>query len=134
MSSVASGFLASKKMLWLGRGLSGVLSLLFILDGALKIVQPEGYMKASAGLGFDSQVIFALGIAMLVSTCLYMLPKTCILGAILLTGYLGGAIDANLRVGSPAFFIFYSLLLGVLVWAGVFLRDGRLRELIPLRH
>jgi DoxX-like family len=133
MSSASSGFFASKKALWLGRGLSGLLSLLFLLDGALKVLQPADYMKASAPLGFDTHVMFGVGIAVLVSTCLYMLPKTCVLGAILLTGFLGGAVDANLRVGSPAFFIIYSVFLGVSVWAGVFLRDGRLRALIPLR-
>ena len=89
----------------------------------------EGTVK----LGYPVSVIFGLGIVLLASTLLYILPRTAVLGAILLTGYLGGAVASNLRIQGGWFAILFPVFFGALIWGGLYLRDARLRTLIPLR-
>jgi hypothetical protein len=117
---------ASKKVLWIGRIISAVPVLVLLMSAGMKFVKPPPVVQSFAHLGLPEKLAFGLGALELICTGLYIFPRTAMLGAILLTGYLGGAIVSHLRVGDP--FIF-----GVLIWAGLFLRDKRLRALIPLR-
>lgn len=95
----------------------------------------EGHvMAASAQLGFSAKAIVGIGILLLVCTIIYLVPQTSILGAVLLTGYLGGAIASQVRIGKPLFDVLFPVIFGVLIWAGIFLREDRLRILLPLRR
>jgi DoxX-like family len=112
-----------------------VLPILFLLmDGVMKLVKPAPVVAATIKLGYLESSIFGIGIVLIVCTVLYIIPRTSILGAILLTGYLGGAVAAHVRVGADLFSILFPVAIGVLVWLGVYLCDGRLRALIPLRR
>jgi hypothetical protein len=126
----------SKGALWTGRTLSGLLILFLIFDIVVKLIPLEIALTTSAELGYPSTAAFArgLGIVLLICTALYAHPRTSILGAILLTGYLGGAIATHVRVGSPIFsHTLFGVYLGLMLWGGLFLRDARLRTLIPMR-
>jgi hypothetical protein len=124
----------SRKTIWTGRVLSALPVLFLLIDSIMKLVKPEPVMKATIELGYPESVIMTIGIVLLVCVILYVIPRTSVLGAILLTGYLGGAIATHVRVGNPLFsHILFPVYLAVLVWGGLFLRDPRLRALIPLR-
>lgn len=124
----------SKKGVWVGRILSGLVVLFLVLDGILKFVKPAPVVETSAHLGLPLSLANTLGILLLICTALYVFPRTSVLGAILLTGYLGGAVSTHLRIGDPLFSqILFPTYLGVLLWLGLYLRDERLRVLIPLR-
>jgi hypothetical protein len=123
----------SKKMLWAGRVMSGLPALFLLLDGIMKLVKPAPVVEATVRLGYPESVILGLGIVLLACTVLYLIPRTSILGAILLTGYLGGAVATHVRVGEGLFPVLFPVIMGVLVWGGQWLRDERLRALIPLR-
>ena len=127
----------SRGALWTGRIMSGLVILFLLVDGAIKLVPLDIVTETSAQLGLPATAAMArtLGILTIVSTLLYAIPRTSVLGAILLTGYLGGAIATHLRVDSPLFsHTLFGFYLGLLVWGGLFLRDVRLRALIPLRR
>ena len=123
----------SKAMLWTGRIMGLLPALFLLLDGAMKLVKPEPVVEATVKLGYPESVIVGLGIVLLTCTVLYLIPRTAVLGAILLTGYLGGAVASHLRAGDPLFAVFFPVIFGVLLWGSLYLRDGRLRGLIPLR-
>ena len=123
----------SKAMLWTGRIMGLLPALFLLLDGAMKLVKPEPVVEATVKLGYPESVIVGLGILLLTCTVLYLIPRTAVLGAILLTGYLGGAVASHLRAGDPLFAVFFPVIFGVLLWGSLYLRDGRLRGLIPLR-
>jgi hypothetical protein len=123
----------SKKRLWAGRVLSALPALFLLLDGIMKLVKPAVVVEATVQLGYPESVILGLGLVLLACTVLYLIPRTSILGAILLTGYLGGAVATHVRVGDGLFPISFPVVLGVLIWGGLFLRDDRLRALLPLR-
>lgn len=123
----------SKKMVWAGRIISALPALFMIVDGGMKLIKPAVVVDATVKLGYPETVIFPLGIVLLGCTMLYLIPRTAILGAILLTGYLGGAVATHVRVGEGAFSIVFPIIFGVLIWGGLWLRDNRLRTLIPLR-
>lgn len=123
----------SKVALWTGRVISGLIVLFMLLDGVMKLVKPEMVVKGSAEVGIPESTLVGIGITLLISVVLYAIPRTSVLGAILLTGYLGGAILTHVRVGGPVFSIVFASLFGILAWLGLFLRDRRLRELIPFR-
>jgi hypothetical protein len=114
----------------------GALPVLFLLmDGVMKLIKPAPVVEATVGLGYPEAVILPLGIVLLFCTVLYAIPQTSVLGAILLTGYLGGAVATHVRVGNPLFtHMLVPVYLGVLIWGGLYLRDGRVRELIPIRR
>ena len=135
MPSDTQTTLGSKKMLWAGR-IMGALPVLFLLmDGVMKLIKPAPVVEATVGLGYPEAVILPLGIVLLFCTVLYAIPQTSVLGAILLTGYLGGAVATHVRVGNPLFtHMLVPVYLGVLIWGGLYLRDGRVRELIPIRR
>jgi hypothetical protein len=120
-------------MLWTGRVLSTLTILFLLVDGIMKLVKPAIVVETTRQLGYPESTIVGMGIALLASTVLYIIPRTAILGAILLTGYLGGAVATHLRVGAGLFSIIFPVIIGVLVWGGLYLRDERLRTLIPLR-
>jgi len=120
----------SKTMLWTGYVLSALPVLMLLFSGAIKAVNAASVVEGFARFGYPDNVAFGIGIVELISTVLYVIPQTSVLGAILLTGYLGGATATHVRVGEP--FIF-PILLGMLVWGGLFLREPRLRALLPLR-
>jgi hypothetical protein len=120
----------SKKVLWTGRIISAVPVLVLLMSAVMKFAKPAPVVEGFAHLGLPVELAFGLGILELACTAVYLIPRTAVLGAILLTGYLGGAVLAHLRVGDP---FIGPIIFGVLVWTGVFLRDKRLRALIPLR-
>ena len=119
----------SRKQLWTGRVLSGVASAFFLMDGAMKLAKPAAVVQATLQLGFPESTILGIGIVLLVCTVLYLIPRTALLGAVLLTGYLGGAVASNVRVSTPWFNILFPVFFGCVVWAGLYLRDRRLRSI-----
>ena len=124
---------ASQVELWTGRIMSAVPSLFLLVDGIMKLVKPAIVVETTVQLGYPESVISGLGIVLLGSTVLYLVPATSVLGAILLTGYLGGAVATHVRVGAGAFEILFPVIVGALLWGGLFLLERRLRELMPLR-
>ena len=119
--------------LWTGRVLTTLPVLFLLMDGVMKLFKPEVVVKATEELGYGEQVIVPLGIVLVVSTILYVIPRTAVLGAILLTGYLGGAIATQVRVGAVAFNILFPIIMGALIWGGLYLRDNRISALVPFR-
>ena len=125
---------ASKGMLWAGRIISALPILFLLMDGVMKLFKPAPVVEATVRLGFPESTIVPLGIVLLVCTVIYAIPHTSVLGAILLTGYLGGAVASQLRVGLPLFSnVLAPVYVSALIWGGLYLRDSRLRALIPLR-
>ena len=125
----------SKGRLWTGRIMSALPALFLLVDGVGKLIKPAPVVEGTVQLGYPESVLLGLGIVLLTCTILYTIPRTAILGAILLTGYLGGAIATHVRVGSPLFsHILFPVYLGVLIWGGLYLRDERLRTVFPLRR
>ena len=120
----------STKRLWAGRIMSALPVLMLLFSGVMKLVKPAPVVEEFARLGYPDSVALGIGILEIVCTVVYVIPRTSMLGAILLTGYLGGATATHVRIGDPFFF---PIVFGVLVWGGLFLRDDRLRALIPLR-
>jgi hypothetical protein len=124
----------SKKGVWAGRILSGLVVLFLLPDAIIKFIKPAPVVDAFAHLGLPLSNAVTIGILLIVCTTLYIIPRTAVLGAILLTGYLGGAVATHLRVGDPLFsHVLFPTYLGVLLWLGLYLRDERLRVLLPLR-
>jgi hypothetical protein len=123
----------SQKGLWAGRIISALPALFLLVDGAMKLVKPAVVVEATVQLGYTESVIVPIGIVLLVSTVLYLIPQTSALGAILLTGYLGGAVATHVRAGEGLFSIVFPVIFGVLIWLGLYLRYDRLRTLIPLK-
>ncbi|SRR5579883_2511933 len=119
----------SKGALWTGRVLSTVAALFLLFDGAMKLVKPTFVVEATVRLGYSEGVIVPLGVVLLVSTVLYLIPRTSVLGAILLTGYLGGAVATHLHHGDSSFEIVFPVIFGAVLWSGLVLRDARLRAL-----
>jgi hypothetical protein len=124
----------SQKRLWAGRIISAAPALFLLLDGIMKLVKPAPVVQAKVRLGYSENVIIPLGMVLLVCTVLYLIPRTSVLGAILLTGYLGGAVATHVRAGEGLFSIVFPIIFGVLIWLGLYLRDDRLRALVPLRQ
>jgi len=121
----------SKGRLWTGRILSGVLAALLALDALGKFARPEAVVKGTLELGYAETAIVPLGVVLLASVILYALPRTAIVGAILLTGYLGGAVATHVRVGNPLYsHVLFPVYVGVLLWVGLTLRDRRLETLL----
>jgi len=123
----------SKKMLWTGRIISALPVLFLLMDGVMKLFKPRVVVEATVQLGYPESVILGLGIVLITCTVLYIIPPTSVLGAILLTGYLGGAVATHVRVGEGLFPVLFPVIVGVLIWGGLYLRDERVRTLVPLR-
>ena len=121
------------KGVWAGRIVSWLPALFLLLDGVAKLFRPAPVIEGTVRLGYSESVIIPLGIVLIACTVLYLIPRTAVLGAILLTGYLGGAVATHVRMNENWFNIFFAVAFGVVLWLGVYLRDARLRELVPLR-
>ena len=127
----------SKKGLWAGRIMSGLVIAFLAVDVVIKFVKPAPapVVETCAHLGLPLSLAPVLGMILLMSTALYVIPNTSVLGAILLTAYLGGAVATHLRVGDPLFsHVLFPTYLGALLWGGLYVREPRLRALIPLRN
>jgi hypothetical protein len=123
----------SKGMLWAGWILSVVPALFLLLDGVMKLFKPDFVVEATVKLGYPESAIVGLGIVLLACTILYLIPQTAVLGAILLTGYLGGAVATHVREEDAVFSVVFPVVFGALLWGGLYLRDARVRALVPLR-
>lgn len=121
----------SKKRRWAGRIISALPVLLMVFGGVVGVLKPAVAVSGFIHYGYPERVFLPICILELACAVVYAIPRTSVLGAILLTGYLGGATATHVRVGDPAFFM--PVIVGVLVWGGLYLRDDRLRALIPLR-
>jgi hypothetical protein len=122
---------ASRKALWIGYLVSALPVLLLVFSAVIKLMKPPQMVEGFARLGIPDSLISQLGVLELVCAVIYLVPRTCILGAILTTGYFGGAIATNLRLGES---FLLPLMAGVMIWGGLYLRDQRVRALIPLRR
>ncbi|MEP6833220.1 MAG: DoxX family protein [Gemmatimonas sp.] len=127
-------FPASPARLWTARIFAGVSVAFLLMDSMMKVLKLAPAVKATAELGFPAESVIVLGIVQLVCTILYIIPRTSMLGAILLTGYLGGAIATHVRLNNPLFtHILFPGYIALLLWGGLYLRDVRLQQLIPAR-
>ena len=121
----------SKSSAWAGRIISVLVVLFLLFDSAIKVLKLAAAVDGTVQVGYPATVVRPLGIVLLACVILYVIPRTSILGAILLTGYLGGATATMVRLSNSLFWM--PIAVGVLAWLGIFLRDDRLRTLIPLR-
>jgi hypothetical protein len=131
-ANVQVGSLPTKGV-WAGRIVSWLPGLFLLLDGVAKLFKPAPVIEGTLKLGYSESVIIPLGIVLIVCTVLYLIPRTAVLGAILLTGYLGGAVATHVRAADGIFPVVFAVTFGVLLWLGLYLREARLRELVPLR-
>ena len=132
MSTAVQSAPTGSTMLWAGRIISGLVVVFLLFDGAIKLVPLDVVITTSQELGIPTQLARTLGVLTLTCTLLYAFPRTAVLGAILLTGYIGGAIYVHVHAGSPMFsHTLFGLYLALLAWGGLWLRDARLRALIP---
>ena len=120
----------SNAQLWGGRIATAIPVIMLLMSAGMKIAQPPSFVEAFKTFGYPMNLAASIGIVELLCTVIYLIPRTSVLGAILLTGYLGGAVATHVRLADPSFV--GPLLFGVLVWAGLYLRDPRIRALIPL--
>jgi hypothetical protein len=134
LHSTAQPAQLSKARLWSGRIISGLAVLFLTFDAVTKIAKEPHVMAATAQLGFPERTIVGIGTLLLVCTILHVIPRTAPVGAILLTGYLGGAVVTNVRFGDSALADVFPALVGVLIWVGLVLRDDSLRVLIAPRR
>ena len=130
MSSTNQSHPASRASLWAGRILSALAILLFIVTASFGFLKPAVTMQGFVHYGYPEGAMLRITIVEIVCAIVYAIPRTSVLGAILLTGYLGGATATHVRVGEP---FFLPILVGVVIWLGLYLRDKRLRALVPLR-
>lgn len=124
---------ASKKMVWTGRVISALPVLFLLMDGVMKLFKPGFVVTKTVELGYPESVIVGLGVVLTVCTILYVIPNTSVIGAVLLTGYLGGAVATHLRLLQGIFPVSFPIIVGALVWLGLVLREPRLRAILPLR-
>ena len=125
----------SKAAFWTGCALSGLVTVFLLVDGAIKLVPIQAVLDISRELQIPAELARPLGLITLVCTILYAIPQTAVLGAVLLTGYLGGAIYTHVRVDSPLFsHTLFGIYLALFIWGGLYLRDPRVRALIPFRN
>lgn len=122
---------AGRGMVRTGRAISGFVALFLLADGVMRMAKFQPYIDGLVQFGYPAHLAFPIGLALTIATVLYVIPRTAVLGAIVLTGYLGGATASHVRM-EDAFFA-TSLVFGVLVWLGLYLREPRLRALVPLR-
>lgn len=126
-----SQFTVSKTRLWTGWIITGLVGLFLLFDAIMKLILVNEVIEASVRLGYPEKTMFGIGLILLISTILYLIPKSAVLGAILLTAYLGGAVTTHVRVGDPFYF---PIAMGILVWIGIYLREKRLDQVVPLRR
>jgi hypothetical protein len=117
---------AATALTWTARVLGGLVSLFLLVDGAGKVLRLAPYVEGTARVGYPASSLVPLGLVLLACTILYLVPRTAVLGAVLLTGYLGGAVATHVRMSEP--FVF-PVVFGVLIWACLCVRDGRVRAI-----
>ena len=132
MQSDAPTASTSKGKLWAGRVMGGLPALLLLFGGVMDLIKPPYVVEGTLKMGYPESVISGLGIVVILCTILYLIPPTAVLGAILLTGYFGGAVATHVRM-SDFVSVPVPVLVAVLIWGGLYLRDSRLRALIPFR-
>lgn len=120
----------SNSRLWTGRVLSTLAILFLVMDGGMKLFKPPFVVQATIQLGYAESTIIPIGIALLICTALYVIPRTSIWGAILLTGYLGGAVATNVRAGTVWFNIIFPVLFAIIIWASLVMRNPRLERVL----
>jgi hypothetical protein len=131
-ANIPEGSTISNPLLWIGRILSGLTVLFFLMDGVMKLWKPAVVVESTVReLGYPESDIVGMGVLLLICTFLYVLPRTSILGAILLTGYLGGAVASKVRIDAGWFDLAFPVICGALVWSGLWMRDIRVRTLLP---
>jgi hypothetical protein len=119
---------------WTGRGLSGIAVAFLVLDSTGKLLQVQAVIDGTLALGYPRDLVFTLGLILLGCVLMYVIPRTSVLGALLLTGYLGGAVATHVRVESPLLtHVLFPTYLAALLWGGLLLTDARLRALLPVR-
>jgi hypothetical protein len=124
----------STKWRWGGRILSALVVLFLFWDGVMKLIGPAVVLESFGRFGYPEGIALSIGILQLVCLAVYVIPRTSVLGAIFLTGYIGGAVAIHVRIGDPLFtHALFPAHMGALLWGGLYLRDDRLRTLIPLR-
>jgi hypothetical protein len=125
---------SSKRRRWIGRVMSGLVVAFLLFDSLTKLTRAEQVMKASAQLGFPAGAIVPIGLVLLACIVVYLIPRTAVLGAVLLTGYLGGAVEANVHAGNPLVsHTLFPIYFAVFVWGGLYLRDGRVHAALARR-
>jgi DoxX-like family len=135
MAAQSQGSARPRWMQWTGWGMTGLIIAFLLFDSVSKLALEHHVVEATTKIGYPLETIRPLGIICLACTILYAIPRTSIIGAILLTGYLGGAIASKVRIEDPLFSsVLFGVYFGILVWGGLYLRDERLRALIPLRR
>ena len=123
----------SKGSLWTGRLISGLVVLFMLFDCITKILRLPQVVDATVKVGYPASTVLPIGVTLLICVILYIIPRTSILGAVLIVGYLGGAVATNVRASQPAFNSAFAITFGVLTWLGLYLREPRLRALVPLK-
>lgn len=129
-TAAITSFVISSAQRWAGLILSVLASLFLLFDGAMKLVKPPVVVQATIQLGYPESAILGIGVTLLVCTLLYIVPRTSILGAVLLTGYLGGAVASNIRAGMPLFNVVFPMIVAAMLWGGLWSRDLRVRNLL----
>ena len=129
-SAPDGGLMISKMQLWAGRIMSTLTSIFLMFDGVMKLLKPPVVVKATLQLGYAESTIVGIGVTLLVCTLLYIVPRTSTVGAILLTGYLGGAVASNVRADMPLFNVVFPMIVAGLAWSGLWFRDLRVRNLL----
>jgi hypothetical protein len=125
----------SRAQLWTGRGLSAFILLLLAFDTMFKLMQAPEAIKGTAELGYPAHSVLVIGVLELICVVAYLIPRTAVLGAVLLTGYLGGAIATHVRLGNPLFtHVLFPVYVAAFIWGGLYLRDRGLRALLPFRR
>ena len=124
---------ASRRTLWAARIIGGIAILFLLMDGVGKLINPPPVTEATVALGWPEHLILFLGILVIACVLLYLIPATSVLGAVLMTGYLSGAVATHVRIGSPTFSIIFPIILGLMLWAALYLTDARVRALLPVR-
>jgi DoxX-like family len=130
MQTLAHPIHRSSSRLWTGRTLSALAILFLLFDTVIKVLNLAPAVEATTQLGYPERLVIGIGLLELLCLTLYILPRTSIVGAVLLTGYLGGAVATHVRSGSGLFALLFPVILGALIWGGLYLRDRRLHVLM----
>jgi hypothetical protein len=133
LGAVSASAGRSTRRIWTGRVLSGFAVLFLLVDGVVKLLEAQPAIEGTVRLGYPEHAVFTLGMILLACVVVYLNPQTSVLGAVLLTGYLGGAVATHVRVESPLLtHVLFPTYLGALLWGGLLLRDRRLRAFLPI--
>jgi hypothetical protein len=132
--TIAANHGGSRRAVWTGRVLSGLAIAFLIFDSVGKLLEVQPVIDGTKQLGYPPDIAFSLGVTLLSCVLVYLIPRTSVLGAVLLTGYLGGAVATHVRVGNPLLtHVLFPTYVAALLWGGLMLRDARLRAFLPWR-